>query len=366
MLCYRCGTYAPDGSPKCPGCGQIFQKSTNGEKRKSSQTRQPQAIFSVGETVAERYKILDVIGLGGVGTVYRAHDTDIDVEVALKAVAPKLLQTADEQKTFSKFIKTARKLHHANIVRIYDEGRDTGPQGERRFFTMQLLEGLTLRKIIQLRREKSQVFQVAEVEPIFQQLAAAMDYAHKTVWHGDLKPENVLVLPDLLKVTDFCIIQALPTKPFLAIQKSRGAAYHYIAPEVRLEASRIDGRADVYSLGVMLAEMLTGELYEGHANKNYQKALELSLRSDRNAAFSLWLTQLTIWIGNTEKSEFCAPAYTHFNAAEQYAAQFQIDNPSTAIAGYESFHNSLANDLALVCRKPDAIPQQESTPAGEP
>jgi serine/threonine protein kinase/formylglycine-generating enzyme required for sulfatase activity len=282
LLCYRCGTYAPDGSPKCPGCGQIFQKSTNGEKRKSSQTRQPQAIFSVGETVAERYKILDVIGQGGVGTVYRAHDTDIDVEVALKAVAPKLLQTADEQKTFSKFIKTARKLHHANIVRIYDEGRDTGPQGERRFFTMQLLEGLTLRKIIQLRREKSQVFQVAEVEPIFQQLAAAMDYAHKTVWHGDLKPENVLVLPDLLKVTDFCIIQALPTKPFLAIQKSRGAAYHYIAPEVRLEASRIDGRADVYSLGVMLAEMLTGELYEGHANKNYQKALETLPRSLEN------------------------------------------------------------------------------------
>ena len=63
-----------------------------------------------------------------------------------------------------KFIKTARKLHHANIVRIYDEGRDTGPNGDRRFFTMQLLEGLTLRKIIQLRREKGQVFTLPEVE----------------------------------------------------------------------------------------------------------------------------------------------------------------------------------------------------------
>ncbi|MBI5498409.1 MAG: SUMF1/EgtB/PvdO family nonheme iron enzyme [Deltaproteobacteria bacterium] len=275
MLCFRCGTYAPDGSSKCPGCGQVFQKTNAGQdKRKASGTRQPQAIFSIGETVAERYRILDVIGSGGVGTVYRAHDTDIDVDVALKAVAPKLLQTADEQKTFSRFIKTARKLHHANIVRIYDEGRDAGAQGERRFFTMQLLEGLTLRKIIQLRREKTQVFQLAEIEPIFAQLAAAMDYAHKTVWHGDLKPENVLVLPDLLKVTDFCLIQALPTKPFLAIQKSRGAAYQYIAPEVRLEASRIDGRADVYSLGVILAEMLTGEVYEGHSAKNIQKALE--------------------------------------------------------------------------------------------
>ncbi|MEW5853840.1 MAG: serine/threonine-protein kinase, partial [Myxococcota bacterium] len=275
MLCHRCGHYAPDGSAKCPSCGNVFGSGNDEKsKRKQSSTRAPQAIFSIGETVAERYKILDVVGTGGVGTVYRAHDTDIDVDVALKAVAPKLLQTTDEQKTFSKFIKTARKLHHANIVRIYDEGRDVGPQGERRFFTMQLLEGLTLRKIIQLRREKNQVFSLQEVEPIFQQLAAALDYAHKTVWHGDLKPENVLVLPDLLKVTDFCLIQALPTKPFLAIQKSRGAAFQYIAPEVRLEASRIDGRADIYSLGVMLAEMLTGELYEGHNNKAMQKAFE--------------------------------------------------------------------------------------------
>jgi formylglycine-generating enzyme required for sulfatase activity len=139
---------------------------------------------------------------------------------------------------------------------------------------MQLLEGLTLRRIIQLRREKGQVFTLAEVEPIFTQLAAALDFAHKTVWHGDLKPENVLVLPDLLKVTDFCIIQGLPTKPFLAIQKARGAAYHYIAPEVRLEASRIDGRADIFSLGVMFAEMVTGELFEAHGAKAFQAAAE--------------------------------------------------------------------------------------------
>ena len=275
MLCYRCGHYAPDGSTKCPACGQVFSRQGSGDgTRRTSSQRAPQAIFSIGETVAERYRILDVVGSGGVGAVYRAHDTDIDVEVALKAVAPKLLQTPDEQKTFSKFVKTARKLHHANIVRIYDEGRDMGPQGERRFFTMQLLEGLTLRKIIQLRREKGQVFTLQEVEPIFAQLAAALDYAHKSVWHGDLKPENVLVLPDLLKVTDFCLIQALPTKPFLAIQKSRGYSYHYISPEVRLEASRIDGRADVYSMGVMLAEMLTGEMYEGHQSKTFHESIQ--------------------------------------------------------------------------------------------
>jgi serine/threonine protein kinase/formylglycine-generating enzyme required for sulfatase activity len=280
VLCFRCGHYSPDGSIKCPSCGQVFAGGPSGgaggeiTRRKTTATRGPQAIFSVGETVAERYKIMDVIGTGAVGTVYRAHDSDIDVDVALKAIAPKLLQTNEEQKVFSKFIKSARKLHHANIVRIYDEGHDQGPQHDRRFFTMQLLEGLTLRKIIQLRREKGQVFSLAEVEPIFAQLAAALDYAHKSQWHGSLKPENVIVLPDLLKITDFCLIQALPTKPFLAIQKSRGAPFHYIAPEVRLEASRIDGRADVYSLGVILAEMLTGELFDAHDPKPFYRALD--------------------------------------------------------------------------------------------
>ena len=200
MLCFRCGSYNADDAPRCTVCGQDL-----GDVSRKIPTGQHAAmIFLPGELVAGRYKILDQMGTGGVGAVYRARDTEVDADVALKGISPNLLQTEEEQKNFSKAIKAARKLQHPNIVRIYDEGMHQQPN--RRFFTMKLLEGLTLRKIIRLRHDKGQAFSPDEIVPIFQQLAAALDYAHKQTWHGDLKPENVVVLPDLLKVTDFILV----------------------------------------------------------------------------------------------------------------------------------------------------------------
>lgn len=273
MLCFRCGSYNPENAQKCTVCGQGFIDEAGkavGPPRRVSQTALPASIFVPGETVAGRYKIGELLGQGGVGAVYRARDTEIDVDVALKAITSNLLQTEEEQKNFSKQIKGARKLQHPNIVRIYDEGHE----GNRRFFTMKLLEGLTLRKIIRLRHEKGQPFSAEELVPIFHQLAAALEYAHKTTWHGDLKPENIIILPDLLKVTDFNLVKALPLKPFLGIAKSRSKGFPYIAPELRVEANTIDGRVDIYALGVILAEMLTGLVFEGHYSRAMTAALE--------------------------------------------------------------------------------------------
>lgn len=217
-----------------------------------------------------RYRILDTIGHGGVGAVYRAEDVETDSVIALKVISANLLQTDEEQRTFSRAIRAARKLHHRNIVRILDEGNAEG----RRFLTMELLDGLTLRKIIELRHDKAQAFTPEELVPIFNQVGAALDAAHKSTWHGDLKPENIIVLPDVLKVTDFNLLKALPLKPFLGIAKSRSTGYPYIAPELRIESSHIDGRVDVYSLGVILCEMLTGFVYEGHYTRALTAALE--------------------------------------------------------------------------------------------
>jgi serine/threonine protein kinase len=96
-------------------------------------------VYKIGDLVAGRYKVRDIVGSGGAGVVYRAHDQEIDVEVALKVINAKLLQTPDERKLFSKEIKTAKKLSHQNVVRIFDEGKDA----ERVFFTMQFLDGLS-------------------------------------------------------------------------------------------------------------------------------------------------------------------------------------------------------------------------------
>jgi len=273
VLCFRCGSYNQDGTTKCDVCGQLFVEKTGRAPpvpEEKPKDKAPVGLLTKGEVIAGRYRVKDVLGQGGVGAVYRVRDEEIGADVALKAIFSNLLQTDEERKLFSRQIKLARKLHHPNIVRIYDEGQDA----ERRFFTMKLLEGLTLRKIIRLRHDKGQAFTPEEIIPIFHQLGAALDYAHKTTWHGDLKPENIIILPDLLKVTDFNLVKGLPLKPFLGIAKSKNKGFPYIAPELRVEASRIDGRADVYSLGVILCEMLTGIVFEGHFTRAISAALE--------------------------------------------------------------------------------------------
>jgi eukaryotic-like serine/threonine-protein kinase len=273
VLCFRCGSYNPDGSEFCSQCGQKFvekKKSSPGtevdpEIQVPSRDADPEekAELKTGSQLADRYEIQDVLGSGPIGTVYRAHDLEIEVEVALKVIHPKLLQTRDERKRFLSEIRGARKINHPNVVRLYDEDQD----GELVFFTMQLLEGLSLRKIVRLRSEKSQKFSVKELEPIFSHICQALDRAHETTVHGDLKPENIIVLPDMLKVTDFGLIDALPRTPFVAAQKTTTSGLAYLAPEMRDSEAKLTSAADIYSLGVMLCEMLTGVVYEGPTSK---------------------------------------------------------------------------------------------------
>ncbi len=264
MLCYRCGTHSPDTAQKCPTCGQALtgsggQRSATGtfSRRRATTGTLEGAPFKPQDLVAERYLIKDVVGAGPVGFVFRAHDKEVDVEVALKLVNPRLLQSADERKQFGRALRLARKLSHPNVVRVYEEGE----AAEWPWFSSQFLDGLTLRKIIDLRLQKGQFFSLAEVEPILSQVAAALDGAHKLGPHSDLKPENVLVLPDLLKVTDFGLGLALPRLPFVQAQKARKAD-RYLAPEF-IAGGEIAGSADIYSLGVIFGEMLSGLTPDG-------------------------------------------------------------------------------------------------------
>ncbi|MEW6430146.1 MAG: serine/threonine-protein kinase, partial [Myxococcota bacterium] len=263
MLCYRCGTHAPDTAEKCPTCGQnlatggLRQATGTFSRRRSATGVVEGAPYRPQDLVANRYLIKDVVGAGPLGFVFRAHDKEIDVEVALKVINPKLVQTADERKQFARQLRLARKLSHPNLVRVYEEGEDQ----ERPYFTSQFLDGLTLRKIIDLRLQKGQFFALHEVEPILTQVCAALDGAHKVGPHSDLKPDNVLVLPDLLKVTDFGLGLAMPRLPFVQAMRARKAD-RYLAPEL-IEGGEIDGRADLYAVGVILGEMLSGLTPDG-------------------------------------------------------------------------------------------------------
>ncbi len=263
MLCYRCGSHVPDNVETCPACGQkltgsgLRQATGTFSRRRATSSSIEGAPYKVQDLVANRYLIKDVVGQGPLGHVFRAHDKEIDVEVALKVINPRLVQTPDERKQFSKVMRTARKLSHPNLVRVYEEGEDA----DRPYFTSQFLDGLTLRKIIDLRLQKGQFFALHEIEPILAQVCAALEGAHKVGAHTDLKPDNVLVLPDLLKVTDFGLGIAMPRPPFVQAMKARKAD-RYLAPEL-IDGNEVDLRCDVYSVGVILGEMLSGLTPDG-------------------------------------------------------------------------------------------------------
>ncbi|WP_244237579.1 protein kinase domain-containing protein, partial [Corallococcus llansteffanensis] len=214
------------------------------------------APYKPGDLVANRYAIQEVVGSGPLGFVFRAQDQAIDVEVALKVIQPRLVQQPEERTQFALSMRVGKKLNHPNLVRVYEEGVD----GDRPYFAMQLLEGITLRRMMEQRASKGQLFSLKEVEPLLAQMAAALDGAHRFGPHSDLKPENVFVLPDLLKVTDYGLGLAVPHLPFVQAQKGHRAAA-YIAPEY-VNGAELDTRMDVYSLGVLIGEMVTGLLPE--------------------------------------------------------------------------------------------------------
>ena len=272
MLCFRCGSHVKEGSDECWNCGFDLSQRKNAptsDLRARQRTGLFGVVYKLGDMIADRYRVKDIVGSGGAGVVYRAQDREVDVDVAVKVINGKLVQTEEERRLLARHITLAKKLAHQNCVRIYDDGMDD----ERPYFTMQFLEGLSLRRIIDLRREKGHVFTAAEVEPIFNQLCQALDFAHQTTFHGNLKPDNVLVLPDLLKVTDFGLLRGLPRKPFLALQKTRGHNLRYLAPEVRFEVAELDRSVDVYSLGVVLAEMMTGHVFSDEDPSGLDAAL---------------------------------------------------------------------------------------------
>ena len=262
MLCYRCGGHVKDGAGRCVTCGQQFDPALKagpaagfgvGVKRPRSVEGAP---CQPGDTIAGRYEIREHAGAGPLGWMYRAVEVANDGEVAIKMLSPRFLQMAEEKRSFVEELHKAQRLAHPNIARIYEAGEDAG----RPFVAAQFLEGLTLRRIMDLRRQKGQKFTLQEVEPIVAQIAAALDAAIPSFAHGDLKPDNVIVLPDLLKLTDFGLAVSLPRAPFMAAQKAAGA-HRYLAPEFLL-GEPLDARTDVFSLGVLLGEMLSGQQYE--------------------------------------------------------------------------------------------------------
>jgi len=216
-----------------------------------------QSVLPVGKVVADRFEIVQVIGQGGMGVVYEAHDRMRDDHVALKFLIPQLLASDTARQRFLNEAKIAISLSHPNIISVYDvvKYEDTC------FLTMELLKGQSLRqRLVDLAASK-QHMPIAEALGIIKEVAAALEYAHHTTIHRDIKPENIWILANgKAKLMDFGIARLQSqTQGLTKTAAVLGTAY-YMAPEQLVGTAQIDHRADQYSLGVMLYERLTGTL----------------------------------------------------------------------------------------------------------
>ncbi|MCC7491111.1 MAG: Stk1 family PASTA domain-containing Ser/Thr kinase [Fimbriimonadaceae bacterium] len=202
-------------------------------------------------TLNERYQVHERIGEGGMGLVYRATDLRLQRQVAVKMLRPQYAADLDFVARFEQEARAAAGLTHPHIAAVYDTGQD----GEQRYIVMELLRNATLKdRIVQQggRLEPAEAVRVAD------QIAAAISHAHqRNVVHRDIKPANILFTDDhLVKVTDFGIARALAAGSGTATGTIVGSA-HYLSPE-QASGAAAGAESDIYSLGVVLYEMLTG------------------------------------------------------------------------------------------------------------
>ena len=207
-------------------------------------------------------EILECLGRGGMGVVYKARQKTLNRLVALKLLAPERVKDAKFAERFSREAQALAALNHPNIVTIHDFGQAGGFY----FLLMEFVDGVNLRQLLRTRK-----FTPEEALSIVPPLCDALQFAHdRGIVHRDIKPENLLLdKAGRVKVADFGIAKMLgtingnqdgePASPENSTQTSLGTP-GYSAPEQNTDPSRVDSRADIYSLGVVFYEMLTGEL----------------------------------------------------------------------------------------------------------
>lgn len=206
----------------------------------------------IGRTIANRYEIISKTGVGGMATVYVARDKVLNRDVAVKVLKDEFTTDDEFVKRFNSEAQAAASLTHANIVSIYDVGNEDGIY----YIVMELVRGKTLKQII---NEEGALPWKWSVN-IAGQIASALEMAHKNnIVHRDIKPHNIIITEDgVAKVTDFGIAKAVSNSTITAFGTTIGSV-HYFSPE-QAKGGYTDAKSDIYSLGVVMYEMLTGQV----------------------------------------------------------------------------------------------------------
>ena len=212
----------------------------------------------VGEVVAERYELEELVGTGGMSSVFRARDRLLERPVALKILHPHYVADPDYVERFRREARAVAQLAHPNIVTVIDRGEQDG----RQFIVFEYIDGENLKQVV----NREGALPVRDAVELTIQVARALGYAHERgIVHRDVKPQNVILNEDgRAKVTDFGIARSVDVDGFTQTGTVVGTS-DYIAPE-QAQGREVDAHTDVYSLGVVLYELLTGEVPFGGEN----------------------------------------------------------------------------------------------------
>ncbi len=289
MFCGHCRAENTADNRFCVGCGADLESQhtpapsepSASDAGSAGATRlEPSAEtadLAVGSLLdRDRYRLDSVLGTGGMGTAYRATDLKLGQVVALKIIHGHLLEGTAGIERLRNEVRIARELQHPGIVRVYELGSDQG----REFFTMELVEGPTLREFLE---QRSEPLSLEEAKTVLLPLLDALAYAHQQTVHRDVKPENVLLVGGGLgqpKLVDFGIAKSIVGEALTRTALALGTP-EYVAPEQARDAAHVDHRADLYSVGVMLYEMVTGERPVGRFRLPSELRPDLSEALDR-------------------------------------------------------------------------------------
>jgi len=216
----------------------------------TARTRREQIMEQLGQKARQRFELIEEVGRGTMGAVYKAYDKDLDEVVALKVLSEKFSEDEDAQERFRLEVKSARRLSHPNVVRIHDLGEEAG----RKYITMEFVDGGDLKQLLTAQKTLS----LNKMIDYVSQIASGLATAHKMgIIHRDIKPANILITSDkVCKLSDFGIAIIQQESHNLASDIIVGTPL-YMSPEQN-EGKSLRATSDIYSLGVVMYEMLTG------------------------------------------------------------------------------------------------------------
>jgi len=251
MYCSRCGTQNDDASKFCRSCGLDLSHTTPVAAVRDQQVDATE-LDLVREQLHDEYEILEELGRGGMAIVFKAREKQLERDVAIKVLPFSLAFDKEFVERFQREARTSAKLEHPSIIPIYRVGKS----GRVIYFVMKFLRGKPLSSVLAARV----TLPPAEIRQILVQVARALAYAHKSgIVHRDIKPDNIMFDEHgLAVVTDFGIAKAASGGKLTGTGMSIGTP-HYMSPE-QARAQPLDGRSDLYSLGVVAYQSLTGRV----------------------------------------------------------------------------------------------------------